>query len=112
MSEEKAVCVRIIDNVVRVFMHTPHSYTFLIKDEKTLELKLCTPRYVPPDNCTIFADVPRDKKMWVGMYRFTKGGFWGGAYDTMEIHVHSEKDINGAGWDDGEGGRGTTTVVK
>jgi hypothetical protein len=92
--------------VERVFMHTVNSYSFLIFDKDTKEIKS-----VGFGECKkITADVELEKPMWI---KVKKTSFRTGDDEYfVEIHIHSVKDINGGGWNRGKFGSGQTSVVE
>lgn len=97
-----------VDNVVRVFMHQPHEYTFMIEKDGTAELETHHFRYA---KIRLVADVPAEDQMWALVREVEERG----GYKFVEeivIHIHSPKDINGAGWDRGKSGSGQTHVVE
>lgn len=101
-------------NCVRVFMHSPGDYSVMVQEGDELvvvHLKDGSPYGVKPK---IFKDVSKNKKMYYKV-DIIPPSFWGASYTTysnIEIHVHSEKDINGAGWNRGKFGRGQTEVIE
>lgn len=97
-----------IENVVRVFMHEPDLYTFGVQNPESSEVRMITMKCY--DGVKIFTDVPADKRMWVEVFRTGNG--WESNRYRIEIHVYSEKNIEGGGWDHGKFGKGTTQVIK
>ncbi|MFA6963092.1 MAG: hypothetical protein WC227_00015 [Patescibacteria group bacterium] len=94
------------DNVVRVLMHEPNYFSLYTEqtDSKILG-------YQEFSDCSfteIIADVPPGEKMWA-LKTEIKGTptKW-----LLQIHIHSPKDINGAGWDHGKYGRGQTVPIE
>lgn len=99
-----------IDNITRVFMHEPTKFSFAVQDNAFAEIRI-----IEAEKCygsvRIIPDVPADQKMWakiVWKRRWDRGG----DPFSMELHVRSEKSLEGAGWDHGKGGRGATEVFK
>ncbi|MBI4458224.1 hypothetical protein HY633_04635 [Candidatus Uhrbacteria bacterium] len=109
---------RRIDNIARVFMHQPKSYSFLIhfvdsddgypifnvvrfEDGKKFSHYL---------SIVFVADVAPENPMWA------REEFVGVAGEnciySAEIHIHSPADISGAGWNHGKSGSGQTNVVE
>lgn len=83
--------------VVKVFLHEPGSYSFVVKEPATGELKfyhwpLATGR------TRLFEDVPEDKDAWAEAKEFRTGT--GSYYMTVEIHLTSNavSEIEGGGW--------------
>lgn len=103
-----------ITNVVRVYMHQPCQYTFDIQVPESKEISsrtfynMCGNMSIPVRR---IADVPANLPMWVKYTRWNRGCV-GTIDQNFEIHLHSVTDINGAGWDHGKGGYGTTTIVE
>jgi hypothetical protein len=94
-----------IDNIRRVFYHTGQEYNVMYE---TVMEELVTVAWNQPTR--IFADVPADQPMWAEKY--DRGPNFDGSYDKWcVIHIHSAKDMNGAGWDRGKFGKGTTNVI-
>ena len=88
-----------INGVVRVFMHRPEEYSVMISNETDLELKLYT--YYIDDNFKIFEDAPANGEMWILIKRYKRRADHDGDnvwIRLAEIHIHSEKDVNGGEW--------------
>lgn len=92
-----------IENVVRVFMHKEDDYTLVIQEDNSSIIRFERLYHM---NTKIYADVPSNEKMWA-TYTITNHGSGKG-----ELHIHSVKEINGAGWNNGKFGSGTTEVIK
>lgn len=93
-------------NVERVFFHEPGHYSVLIpikKDKELLQMDMGFSTY------RIFEDVPQDEQMWASVDEYKILGRFN--YST-NIHIHSAKDINGAGWNHGKIGSGNTIGVE
>ena len=103
----------IVKNVKRVFMHDPGRYSVLVQDPGSLEYKpLNVPGWGSASNChsiRIFGDVPESDSIWL---RFHYIGEAGDLQRELEIHIRSEKDIEGGGWDHGKHGRGQTNILQ
>jgi len=98
-----------VDNIVRVFMHEPGAYNFLVSRNGIL---VPTENYRhSPQRVIIMPDVSREQFMWARVYYKEEEGY-GFPQAYLEIHVHSEKDIEGGGWNHGKFGRGQTVVVE
>jgi len=96
-----------VDGVVRVFMHDESNYTVMTEDP--LSHKLQTEDYWRP---TIIADAPSDRPMWVDQQANPEMPCRVG---RAVIHVHSAKEVNGAGWErhmNKSVQRGTTEVIE
>jgi hypothetical protein len=104
-----------IDNIVRVFMNVPGShYTFLIETPGSNEITErqinVTSREDTPTAIAYKKDVPADQKMWVELNQWTYYG--GGNFFTAVVHISSELDIEGGGWNHGKFGSGINQVVQ
>lgn len=83
-----------IKNIERVFMHTPHEYSLLARNngDDTLYVNVVAgvkPRFVD--------DVPRGKPMWALKSKESNGD----GYYIIIIHIRSMQDVGGAGWETG-----------
>lgn len=105
----KSPKIDIYRNVDRVFMHEPGQYTFLVSDD-TKRLWLITPR-TTSGYFLIFADVSANEPMWAKVTYDETKDFYEGRTE-VEIHIHSAKEIDGAGWDFGKQGKGQTVPVE
>ena len=100
-----------INNVVRVFWHESTRYSVQVREPNSVEIKTIILRSEICNNqqARILADVPLGNPMWV---RFVMDYNWNmDCLRVLEIHIHSEKDIEGGGWDHGKFERGQTSVV-
>ena len=101
-----------IENVVRIFMHEPSRYSIMIQDPNSSELKTMQFNLYNFCRAKIVADVPKNEKMWIFLkskkHNVNKDTY----YTSFELHVRSAEDINGAGWNHGKFGSGTTTVIE
>lgn len=96
--------------VVAVWKHDPGVYSVTIKDGITLvdksfwsDMGRATP--------LIITDVPEGQNMWYEAH-FSDNAFNGKGYSNVRIHIHSIKDINGAGWNHGKFGSGQTQLLE
>ena len=112
-----------INGVQRILMHEPKRYTFLVKQPNSDTLASLSSGDLwgggrMPRQFIFIADVPGDKEMWLNLKYVVASKQEEGErkaikkYDTMEIHVHTAKDVNGAGWDHGKYGQGQTTTIE
>jgi hypothetical protein len=118
----------VVSGVVRVFMHQPGHYTFFVKqaDNKIGQLSV---GYVSPQRVTIIEGLSEKETMRVEIVCGQWGPNWNRsrtcrsipqpfAYwyisqaSRLTIHLHSVRQVDGAGWDHGKNGRGTTTVIE
>lgn len=97
------------DNVIRVFMHEPDTYTLMVPDGESAELNSV---YLRNYAIRIIADVPEGNNMWAKAKKYNPGGFLSLADKTAEIHIHSPQDINPGAWNHGKYGRGQTTIIE
>ena len=106
---KKEVVVPILEKeqFVRVFMHSPKRYSVFKMDEsKKLE------HFVFGSECSFrnfefHCDVPDGEPMWL-----IKHGTENDWHRKVEFHIHSPKEINGGGWDEGKHGHGQTNVIE
>lgn len=104
-----------IDNVVRVFWHENTKYSVIVRKHGSAEIEtfvlkesMCGDN--PRGKVRIVADVPLGNTMWV---RYVTNFNWNlDCLEVLEIHVHSEKDIIGGGWNHGKFGSGQTVVIE
>lgn len=101
-----------INDVTRVLMHETNYYTLEYQvpmSTQILEKSFYFSSATSEERIKRFADVPPGGKMWA----VAKGcrSDYDSAQDrcqSLEIHLHSGQDINGAGWDHGKFGHGET----
>ena len=109
------------DNVVRVFWHEETRYSVMVQKPESAEIKTISfPRACwgrSKDNETrmignilILADVPDRSPMWV--FSKIRDANFDGCIELLEIHIHSVKDVEGASWNHGKFGSGSTTVIQ
>jgi hypothetical protein len=96
-----------IDNIVKVMMHEPGSYSLISQENEKPEL---TPFVFESYDIHLLADVPEGKPMYAELSE--QNGEREKYWKTATIHIHSHRDINGAGWNHGKFGKGTTTEVE
>jgi hypothetical protein len=96
-----------IDNIVRIFMHSPKKYTFF----QSLPGNKIDSMMYSVDKVDLIADVPTGEAMWA-VYRLSRSV--SGSSDNLEIHIHSVSEINGGEWSSGGKNpiRGQTTVIE
>lgn len=95
-----------IDNVVRVFVHSPGCYSVLYQDGNRLHEVDFGSRQV-----TLRVDVPEDKPMWV-TYDYSDSWNNGRERLNIEIHIHSPQCVDGGAWHRHKGPHGRTNVVE
>lgn len=113
-----------VSGITRVFMHEPGNFTFLVEhgdNKKVGQLRVDAHR----DDTTIVVDLQENQTISVeyscGKYRdqfyqcksippnFSN---WNVRAMKLTIHLHSVKELDGAGWNHGKFGSGQTTVVQ
>lgn len=95
-------------------MHLPGEYSVLVNDSDEGQLRSIAFYYSSMHvDSKIVADVPYGKPMW---YTTTKNKYVNGDFYliSVEIHVHSEASIEGAGWIRGSKNqtKGQTQVIE
>lgn len=109
-SEKDPAQHRRIDNIVRVMMHKPSEYTLYEKRENVL-----VPHFIQ-GSFTLVADVSPGEPMWVDYY-YVKGKRSTTNAEPIyaTVHIHSEKDLQGGGWQERVGKfgveKGDTIIV-
>ena len=111
-----------VSGITRVFMHEPGYFTFLVEhgDSKKIgQLRVKTIN----DTTTIVEDLQENQTISIE-YFSTQDPFlqsksippdfsnWDVQAMKLTIHLHSVKEIDGAGWNHGKFGRGQTIVVQ
>lgn len=103
-----------IDNVTRVFWHESNRYSFMVQDPATKHMRIISlPGYVCGDSkgIQIVPDVAASQQMRVqSTIKYVFGN--PPCIVSMKIHVRSERDVGGGGWNHGKFGSGQTTVVQ
>lgn len=95
--------------VIRVLMHEPSRISILVQDEVTKQVTIEElDKY--GRNYEIIADVEDGQPMWAELPKILNP--YKGKEYTAKIHIRSGEDINGAGWNHGKFGSGTTTIIK
>ena len=100
-----------IENVVRVFMHEPGNYSFLVEDKKSEKLVLMSYYTYNQEEVDLVTDVPANQKMWATV-SWEKRGDGSIFFKEIVIHLHSANDVEGGAWNHGKHGRGTTHVLE
>lgn len=109
-----------IGNVSRVFMHDTNEFSFMISDPKTNQQHL---RKIWAGTVRFVYDVPMDQLMWAEYHDDdgdgpSCGGEGKGSGDVLIIHIKTNAEVEGAGWDRSERGNsarhvdGTTHVIE
>lgn len=103
------------ENVVRIFWHGGSNYSAMVNRPGTNELEVV---FFPAFRCRgdspglrILQDVEPEKSMWVSSI-IEYGGNFSSCFDYLNIHVHSEKDIDGGSEDHGKFGRSQIKVIQ
>lgn len=97
------------DNVTRVFWHENTRYSIHFEQDGSKEIQVKT--FTRVEKVKLIKDVSTEEHMWV---RAVGGKVLLGFtfYSLLEIHVHSEKDVEGGAWDHGKNGSGNTVVIQ
>ncbi len=90
----------IVSNVVAVYMHLPGDYSVMTQEGQVLTIKRVADHVKEAHTgefrwVGLAADAIPDKPMWMELNYITKDGMQG---CEVIIHMHSPKDLNGAGW--------------
>lgn len=106
--EEKELAQEKVENIVRVFMHEPGRYSFLIQLSNS---SVVTMRTFLLYNCEtkFIMDVPKNEKMWAYIKRESDPRVF---RTFIDVHIHSVRDVEGAGWNHGKFGKGQTYVIQ
>lgn len=99
-----------IRDVVRVFMHEPNHFSVLVRANGAKEGTFIDLHWI--SSTQYFFDVPAGQPMWVEKKDITQYPNGSATIGRIALHLHSPQDINGAGWDHGKFGRGSTQVVE
>lgn len=111
-----------VSGISRVFMHEPGCFTFLVKNtdsKKVGQLRVCSNE----NNVIISEDLEESQSIRVEYscrpYHHNEcnpissdSSNWNVRTARLTIHLHSVKEIDGAGWNHGKFGSGQTVVVQ
>lgn len=108
-SQPEQLNTKVYTGIDRVFMHSVFHWSF-IQDDYPRPIDF----HVAKETLNILKDVAPQDKCWIKVkvsenFDINDNYCW--AY-ALEIHLHSVKDINGAGWDLGKSGQGQTQVIE
>ena len=81
-----------VDNIVRIFMHEPSHYTFLVQDPNSTLIQRKWIK-MKPGNITLLADVPAGKHSLLLIGKDADGRI-----RKVELHLHNVAAIGAAGW--------------
>jgi len=116
----------VVSGIVRVLMHNLGSYTFLVKqaDKKIGQLSI----HANVQRVHLVEDLTDKEPMRIeivcGWWNSDRDNqytckpipqtfsYWSISANQLVIHLHSVRQIDGAGWNHGKFGRGTTIVVE
>lgn len=101
-----------IDGIVRIFLHEPGRYSFMISVDGGKAARFIKKNFTQ-DPVVIF-DVPQDQPMYL-ISQEANNAQWKEKnlkYLRLELHVRKPSDLGGGGWDHGNFGKGTTSVVR
>jgi hypothetical protein len=108
---EKFIVSKPVYNVQRILMHKTDYYTILAKEPNSNKLYsiYLSNRYDGIERIALYADVPADKEMWLN-FKYSISNLKDTAklninsnFETVEIHMHSGKDMNGGSWTESNG---------
>lgn len=103
--------VETLQGITRIMMHSPNKYTFFARRDSQPEQLMHIFTVQTTSGISIFDDVHPEEMCWIRFLRYDMGA--NRHYlNKLEIHLHSVKEINGAGWDHGKHGSGQTTVLE
>ena len=129
--QEEKVEPTVVKNVVRVLMHSTGDYTFLVRtgSNKIGQLRIIM-RWEYDQNVEMVEDVAEHQNSWIeyncsfdcknvpAAFSYLQDG----SVKKLVMHLHSIKEINGAGWTNTSGGlppfigghteRGQTVVIE
>lgn len=109
VSETKCEPDQKIENITRVLMHEHRRWTLIVLPANSTELRMIYLKLVW-GYAKVINDVPEGQPMWARVIWYKQ---WGESrIKRLEIHIHSAKDINGAGWNHGKFGHGQTQVIE
>lgn len=113
----------VVSTVSQVLMNEPDSFTFLVDLEDSqvgqLHLYLGMPKNKVP--IKIFRDLKADQQISISYLcgenetcqPLPKNfSLWRVNANHLVIHLHSDDEINGAGWNHGKYGKGQTEVIR
>lgn len=102
-----------IKNVVRVFWHENSRYSVMIQEPDSKLISTVNFPVCRDVNISIIEDVPGNEAMWVRVI-IRSGAYYSydPCFELLEIHIRSEKDIEGASWNHGKFGSGRTHVIR
>jgi len=110
---ERIIEERQINNVVRVFWHENEKYSVHVREGGSPDIRLVTlPQYMCVSaKPRLLADVSPKDRMWV-RYILITNGLAPDCLKVLEIHIRSEADIEGGGWNHGKFGSGQISVIQ
>lgn len=96
-------------HIERVFMSSPNTYYAYVRgSDGAIDTVSLASGYSRP---RIIDDVPAGQPIWA-VEHLTTSGCVHGVPESVEIHVHSLKDIDGGAWNHGKGGHGQVELVE
>jgi len=109
----------IVSGITRVLMHERGHFTFLVQHKNHKKLGQLEAK-VSASNVKIFEDLRDDETIRVEYFCPSRNckpvpvsfSIWSIKPSLLIIHIHSEKEINGAGWNHGKSGSGSTVVIE
>ncbi len=109
-SGETTTTTTTIRPITRVFLHTRTHVSFMVPEEDSKEIKNVHVYCGYHGKVTFVADVEAGDTMWAKKTIVRDRD--GVKTTSIEIHIHSEKSVEGAGWNRGKHGSGRTIVVE
>lgn len=95
--EQEPPVTTIVKNVERVLMHEPGDYTFFYANPQNPK-ELLSLGIARIHKLKIFQDVPAGDGSWLTVVSRRKCEYSCYDVESLEIHLRSAEEINGAGW--------------
>lgn len=96
-----------VKNIGSVHMHEPSHLSVWIADAHNIRRRNdYSSGSGSPIYLSYIPDAPKGQLMWMKVFYGSRGSIW-----AIELHTHSDNEIQGGGWDKGKFGRGETVSV-